>query len=125
MTRNYASFPAIYELVQQVPEGQVASYGMIASLLPGVTARIVGFAMAATPDDSIPWQRIINSAGKISERPGMNRQRERLEAEGISFKKSGAADWSKHRWQGPGEDWLSKNGIEFMDFLAIQALWPG
>jgi len=125
MPRTYAVFPDIYELVKEIPEGQVASYGMVASLIPGATARIVGFAMAATPDDSIPWQRVINSAGKISERPGMDRQRERLVDEGISFKKNGAADWKKHRWQGPSEAWLTAHGIEFIDFLETQALWPG
>lgn len=125
MTRTYASFPAIYDLVREIPEGQVASYGMVASLLPGVTPRIVGFAMAATPQgEGIPWQRVINSAGKISEREGATRQRDRLVEEGISFKKSGAVDWSAHRWQGPSEAWLDRNKIDFMDFLTVQANWP-
>ncbi|WP_417465864.1 MGMT family protein [Kordiimonas sp.] len=126
MARTYASFPAIYELVREIPEGQVASYGMVASLLPGVTPRIVGFAMAATPaGEGIPWQRVINSAGQISERDGAARQRTRLEEEGISFKPSGKVDWAKHRWHGPSEAWLEKHSIDFMDFLTIQAGWPG
>ena len=126
MARTYASFPAIYELVCEIPEGQVASYGMVASLLPGVTPRIVGFAMAATPaDEGIPWQRVINSAGQISEREGASRQRRRLEEEGVTFKKSGKVDWKLHRWEGPSEAWLGKHNIEFMDFLTIQSGWPG
>jgi methylated-DNA-protein-cysteine methyltransferase-like protein len=126
MTRTYASFPAIYELVREIPMGQVASYGMVASLLPGVTPRIVGFAMAATPSgEGIPWQRVINSAGQISDREGSERQRERLMEEGICFLKSGKVDWKQHRWQGPGEAWLEKAGVEFIDFLTIQAGWPG
>lgn len=126
MTRTYASFPAIYALVKEIPKGQVASYGMVASLLPGVTPRIVGFAMAATPaGEDIPWQRVINSAGKISDRDGAMRQRGRLENEGITFRASGAVDWKAHRWQGPSEAWLDRNGIDFMDFLTIQSGWPG
>lgn len=126
MTRTYASFPAIYDLVKEIPAGQVASYGMIASLLPGVTPRIVGFAMAATPSgDGIPWQRVINSAGKISDRDGAVRQRARLEEEGIRFRASGKVDWAAHRWQGPSEAWLDRNGIDFMDFLTVQSGWPG
>ncbi|WP_420430443.1 MGMT family protein [Kordiimonas sp.] len=126
MARTYASFPAIYELVREIPEGQVASYGMVASLLPGVTPRIVGFAMAGTPrGEGIPWQRVINSAGQISEREGASRQRMRLEEEGVTFKKSGKVDWKLHRWEGPGEAWLGKHNIEFMDFLTIQSGWPG
>lgn len=126
MTRTYASFPAIYALVKEIPKGQVASYGMVASLLPGVTPRIVGFAMAATPaGEDIPWQRVINSAGKISDRDGATRQRDRLESEGITFRASGAVDWKAHRWQGPSEAWLDKSGMDFMDFLTIQSNWPG
>ncbi|WP_286829958.1 MULTISPECIES: MGMT family protein [Kordiimonas] len=126
MTRTYASFPAVYDLVREIPKGQVASYGMVASLLPGVTPRIVGFAMAATPTgQGIPWQRVINSAGKISDRDGAMRQRKRLADEGITFKKNGAVDWAAHRWQGPSEAWLEAAGVDFMDFLTIQAGWPG
>ncbi|WP_262692780.1 MGMT family protein [Kordiimonas aestuarii] len=126
MTRTYASFPAIYSLVKEIPAGQVASYGMVASLLPGVTPRIVGFAMAATPaGEGIPWQRVINSAGKISKRDGAARQRSRLESEGVTFLTSGKVDWRAHRWQGPGEAWLDENDIDFMDFLTTQSSWPG
>jgi methylated-DNA-protein-cysteine methyltransferase-like protein len=126
MTRTYKSFPAIYSLVKEIPKGQVASYGMVASLVPGATARIVGFAMAGTPaGEGIPWQRVINSAGKISERDGAERHRAQLEAEGICFSKVGKVRWKDVRWQGPSEAWLEANGIDFMDFLEIQAGWPG
>lgn len=126
MARTYSTFPAIYELVKEIPKGQVASYGMIASLIPGATARIVGFATAATPaGQDIPWQRVINSAGKVSERDGAARQRARLEAEGIKFSKSGKVDWGAYRWQGPSEAWLYANGVDMIDFLTIQSGWPG
>ena len=87
--RTYSTFPAIYELIREVPAGQVASYGMIASLIPGATARIVGFATAAAPTgEGIPWQRVINSQGRISFPAGSDkwqRQKQKLEAEGIVF----------------------------------------
>tara|TARA_R110002096_G_scaffold430196_2_gene643777 strand:+ start:611 stop:1000 length:390 start_codon:yes stop_codon:yes gene_type:complete len=124
-TRNYKSFDAIFELVREVPAGQVASYGMIASLIPGTTARIVGYAMAATPSgDAIPWQRVINSAGKISDREGASRQREYLQAEGIVFSKAGKVNWKTHGWQGPSENWLEKHQVDFINFLEIQSKWP-
>jgi len=98
---------------------------MLASLLPGVTARIVGFAMAATPSgEEIPWHRVINSAGKISDREGASRQRKRLEAEGVVFSKSGKVSWADVRWHGPSEAWLDAHHIDFVDFLDIQAKWP-
>jgi len=126
MAKTYKSFDAIYALVREIPPGQVASYGMVQSLIPGATARIVGYAMAATPKgEGIPWQRVINSQGKISARDGALRQQAKLEAEGIIFSKSGKVDWAKCRWQGPSEVWLDANEIEFMDFLEIQSRWPG
>ncbi|MBK6795054.1 MAG: MGMT family protein [Anaerolineales bacterium] len=47
--------------------------------------------MANCPDD-VPWQRVINSQGKISERPGAERQRPLLEAEGVVFDAKGKVD---------------------------------
>ena len=83
----------VWNLVRQIPAGKVATYGQIAKLLPppnGVeietyaafAPRWVGGAMAACPDD-VPWQRVINSQGKISERAGAEKQRQLLETEGI------------------------------------------
>ena len=118
-------YEAIYELVAMVPSGKVASYGMIASLLSGTTPRMVGFAMAGVPTDTdIPWQRIINSSGGISPRPGADRQYKILESEGIRFSKGGKVAWKDARWQGPDEAWLAGRGIEFHDFLSIQFGWP-
>ncbi|MBO6504251.1 MAG: MGMT family protein [Kordiimonadaceae bacterium] len=126
MVRQYSTFPAIYALIKEIPAGQVASYGMIASLIPGATARIVGFATAATPSgENIPWQRVINSQGKISERDGAARQRARLEEEGVEFSKAGKVNWAHHRWIGPSQAWLDENRLDPIDFMTIQAGWPG
>ena len=126
MVNSYTSFDAIYALVREIPSGQVASYGMVGSLVPGATARIAGYAMAAAPSgQNIPWQRVINAQGKISARDGGARQRKILEEEGIIFSKSGKVKWADFRWQGPSEAWLEVNGIEFIDFLEAQMKWPG
>jgi len=126
LARSYKSFEAIYGLVREIPAGQLASYGMVASLVPGATARIVGYAMAATPSgEGIPWQRVINSAGKVSEREGATRQRDKLEEEGIVFSPNGKVNWAQFRWQGPSEVWLDANKVDFVDFLEIQSGWPG
>ena len=118
-------YEAIYDLVKLVPCGQVASYGMIASLLSGTTPRMVGFAMAGVPHNKdIPWWRIINSSGGISPRSGAERQFEILASEDIAFSKSGKISWKDVRWSGPDETWLSKRGLEFHDFLSIQLGWP-
>jgi methylated-DNA-protein-cysteine methyltransferase-like protein len=43
--------------------------------------------MMACPHN-VPWQRVINSQGKISDRRGAKRQRHLLEEEGIPFVKA-------------------------------------
>ncbi len=102
----------VWQLVRQVPRAKVATYGQIALMLPppaGVEfesykafgPRWVGSAMAACPDD-VPWQRVINSQGKISERPGAEKQRMLLEEEGIVFVKD-KIDLKKYGWHGLDE----------------------
>jgi len=64
----------------------------------------------------VPWQRVINSAGRISHRGDIPRpdvQRERLEAEGIRFNRGGTVDLKRHRWAGPKREWLTKLRHEF------------
>ncbi len=123
--KTYSSYPAIYELVKQVKSGQVASYGMIASLLTKVTPRIVGYAMANVPDgQNIPWHRIINSAGKVSDRDGAERQVSRLKAEGVELSKAGRVTWGDVVWSGPDDEWLSANNIDMLEYLEISSRWP-
>ena len=102
----------VWQLVRQVPRGKVATYGQLALMIPppaGVdfdayraqAPRWVGSAMAACPDD-VPWQRVINSQGKISERPGAKKQRQLLEEEGVVFVKD-RIDLKKYGWKGLDE----------------------
>lgn len=116
---NPAEFNAlVWEIVREIPSGQVFTYGQIASLIPppaGIPekdyrawgARWVGGAMAACPE-GIPWQRVINAQGKISLRPGGGgqRQRELLEDEGIQFDERDRIDLKRHQWDGPSPEWL-------------------
>ena len=105
-----AYYEQVWELVRQIPAGKVAAYGQIALMLPppnGVEIeayktfgpRWVGGAMAACPDD-VPWQRVINSQGKISERAGAEKQRQLLEEEGIVFDPKDRIDLKKYGWNG-------------------------
>ena len=106
-----AYFQQVWQLVRQIPRGRVATYGQIALMIAppaGVDGgayrafgpRWVGGAMAACPDD-VPWQRVINSQGKISARPGAERQLALLEEEGIVFS-SDKIDLKKFGWREPG-----------------------
>ena len=115
----------VWHIVRQIPEGQVSTYGQIASMIPppaGVDPeqyrrlgpRWVGTAMRTTPDAPIPWQRVINSQGKISLPKGSataEEQRFRLEAEGVVFSKSERVEFNVYGWEGPSEHWLEENGL--------------
>jgi methylated-DNA-protein-cysteine methyltransferase-like protein len=99
------TYTTIYATVRQIPYGKVATYGQIADLarLPG-RARLVGYALYRTVnDDQVPWHRVINAQGRVSESPVRNGsdalQRVRLEAEGIQFRPNGTIDLHIYRWQ--------------------------
>ena len=100
MTTRYTQ---IHDIVRRVPRGCVATYGQIASFVPDVTARMVGYALAGLGDSSdVPWHRIINASGRISlpaESPSYREQRRRLEAEGIVFSDSGRIDLVQQGWR--------------------------
>ena len=110
-----AYYRQVWDLVRQIPSGRVATYGQIAKMLPppqGVEIeayvafgpRWVGGAMASCPDN-VPWQRVINSQGKISPRPGgAERQRVLLEQEGVQFDAKDRVDLKKYAWNGSNDD---------------------
>lgn len=101
----------VWEIVRQIPEGKVATYGQIASLVPtpiglspkdyrALGPRWVGGAMAASPPD-VPWQRVINAQGKISLKSAESQQQALLEAEGVLFDERQRVDLKRFGWEGP------------------------
>jgi len=90
-----------HALVDSIPRGQVATYGQIAreAGLPR-NARQVGAALRHLPRGSaLPWHRVLNSQGRISERPGSRTQRKRLESEGVTFDARGRVDLKRFGWR--------------------------
>mmetsp|Transcript_13375 Transcript_13375/g.21936 ORF Transcript_13375/g.21936 Transcript_13375/m.21936 type:complete len:109 (-) Transcript_13375:743-1069(-) len=80
----------VLHAVRKIPKGKVTSYGHIARLAGNPRrARIVGNILAhASPQDEVPWQRVINAQGVISIRnPSTTKdeQKEKLEDEGVEF----------------------------------------
>lgn len=101
----------VYAIVATIPAGKVMTYGQIALLIPPppeiapelyvrLSPRWVGSAMAHAPDN-VPWQRVINSQGKVSERPGLGpvAQRQLLEREGVVFDDRGRVNLAKYQWK--------------------------
>ena len=99
------TYEQIYETVKRVPYGKVATYGQIANLT-GMhrKARVVGYALfRVAPDADVPWHRVINAKGEISESPFREGndylQRSLLESEGVEFNKSGRVNFKQCQWQ--------------------------
>lgn len=85
-----STFELIYEVVKQIPRGNVATYGQVAALAGNRRwARVVGYALHANPDpEHIPCHRVVNRLGEVSRAfafGGENRQIQLLEAEGVEF----------------------------------------
>lgn len=93
----------IYRLVKQVPRGCVVTYGEVARLIKlRGGARVVGYAMAATPRGlGVPWHRVLGAGGKIRlSEPVASLQRKLLESEGVEFL-GARVDMAKHSWKEP------------------------
>ena len=100
-----SAFEKIYEVVKQIPYGQVATYGQIAALAGNKRwARVVGYALHVNPDpDNIPCYRVVNKDGRVSDAfafGGGNRQVELLQAEGVAFI-GDCVDMARYQWERP------------------------
>jgi alkylated DNA nucleotide flippase Atl1 len=76
------------------------SYGDVAEYTGTRSARRVGRVLAlhgATVPD-LPWQRVVRADGSLATHKA-DRQRERLEAEGVRFA-GDRVDMARHRWDG-------------------------
>ncbi|MBD5555910.1 MAG: MGMT family protein [Roseburia sp.] len=89
MDQKKNSYEKIYDIVKQIPRGNVATYGQVAALAGNRRwARVVGYALHVNPDpEHIPCHRVVNREGRLSDAfafGGVNRQKLLLEAEGVT-----------------------------------------
>ena len=96
-------FDKVYNIVRQIPEGKVTSYGAIANYL-GVkkSARLVGWAMNASHgDNSIPAHRVVNRVGLLTGKHhfgGTKIMQQLLENEGIIIKENKILNLELYFW---------------------------
>lgn len=96
-------FDRVYEMVKQIPEGMVATYGQIAALVGEPRkARYVGYALHSNPYPGIvPCHRVVFADGRICEGfafGGAEVQRQLLEDEGVPFRDDTHVDLAACRW---------------------------
>ncbi len=78
----------VEDLVAQIPEGRVMTYGQLASLCGSPrSARIVG-GIAHFGDPDLPWQRVVNKQGGLASGypGGKSGHQQVLEQEGHNVK---------------------------------------
>lgn len=100
----------ILQQIRRIPSGSVATYGQIAALVDRPrNARQVGSVLRSLDDDAdVPWHRVVNACGQISERRSRIGaggsvellQQALLEAEGVRFdEERRRIDLKQYRWQ--------------------------
>ena len=89
----------ILSVVEEIPEGNVASYGQIARLIGREkNSRLVGKVLSmAEYYGKYPCHRVVNHAGRLA--PHFAGQRELLLDEGVTFTEKGYVDMKKHQWE--------------------------
>ena len=99
--RKVLNTDLIYEVlsvVEEIPEGRVATYGQIARLTGrDRNARLVGRILGMSEFyGNYPCHRVVNHAGRTA--PGFRDQRRLLEAEGVAFRANGCVNLENFRW---------------------------
>lgn len=103
MGDNFNFFDRVYSAVKQIPKGCVATYGQIAAICGNPKAsRVVGTALHRNPEPGvIPCHRVVNRFGGLAPEfafGGKDRQRELLEAEGVSVSDDFTVDLTVYLW---------------------------
>ena len=102
--KEYSFFQDVYEVVRQVPKGNVTSYGAIAAYLgTKLSARMVGWAMNAAGDakPKVPAQRVVNRNGMLSGKHHFatpTLMEELLKKDGVTVKNDTVVDFNKRFW---------------------------
>ncbi len=97
----------IYEIlsvVEEIPEGKVASYGQVARLIGrDKNARLVGKVLGmAEYYGKYPCHRVVNHAGRLA--PHFPEQKRLLAEENVKFKDGSHVDMKECGWEYEGEE---------------------
>lgn len=103
MAVEVSFFLKVYDVVRQIPEGKVTSYGAIAKYLGAPqSSRMVGWAMnAAHSHPEVPAHRVVNRNGVLTGKHhfgGGAIMQQLLENEGIKVVEDQIQDFEKHLW---------------------------
>ena len=104
----------VYDIVAQIPEGKVTTYGDIARVLghPGAS-RAIGRILNRNPNPvTTPCHRVIKSDGKLGGYVfGTIKKKELLKKEGLCFNGDSAAGFANYR--------ISLSNLRYPDFASF------
>jgi methylated-DNA-[protein]-cysteine S-methyltransferase len=104
----------VYDIVAQIPEGKVTTYGDIARALghPGAS-RAIGRILNRNPNPvTTPCHRVIRSDGKLGGYVfGTIKKKELLKKEGLCFNGDSAAGFANYR--------ISLSNLRYPDFASF------
>ena len=88
----------VLSVVEEIPEGRVATYGQIAKLIgKDKNSRLVARVLShAEYYGSYPCHRVVNHAGRTA--PGWSAQALLLQEEGVVMKDATHVDLKKYQW---------------------------
>lgn len=103
--RQMSFYELVYDAVQKIPKGRVASYGQIAMLCGNPRAsRAVGGALHQNPlPGVIPCHRVVNRNGRLAPEfafGGPEEQKRLLEAEGVEVGDDHCVNMARYAWHG-------------------------
>jgi methylated-DNA-protein-cysteine methyltransferase-like protein len=104
MTRVDTEFKdRVYNIVAQIPEGRVATYGQVAAMAGAAWAAWEVGQIAHTGPTDLPWQRVVNKSGGLAKGypGGMEGHKKVLEAEGIEVNEEYKVNIGELLWQPP------------------------
>lgn len=96
-------FSRVYQVVRQIPQGRVTSYGAIATFLGSKgSSRMVGWAMnAAHTYPDVPAHRVVNRAGMLTGKHHFGHpmaMQNALEGEGVTIVDDQVKDFKTLFW---------------------------
>lgn len=89
----------ILSVVEEIPEGKVATYGQIARLIGRAkNSRLIGQVLSRSEYyGDYPCHRVVNHSGRLV--PGWDNQKQLLTAEGVTMKNDTHVNLKHHQWE--------------------------
>jgi methylated-DNA-protein-cysteine methyltransferase-like protein len=92
----------VVEIIKNIPEGKVMTYGQIASVAgsPRAARQVVRVLHSMSKKHRLPWHRVVNAKGQIAlqDDESYNEQLLSLEIEGVEIGLNGVIDLEKYQY---------------------------